>query len=81
MCIRDRPDSEQFNDLTCSYIKAKVPNLAIPQDNILFAFIYNLMKKHHISYFLSGGNFSLESILQKGDVYKRQELLPDWKGK
>lgn len=64
-----KPDSEQFNDLTCSYIKAKVPNLAIPQDNILFAFIYNLMKKHHISYFLSGGNFSLESILQKGNTH------------
>lgn len=60
-----KPDEEQFNDLTLSYLKAGVPNLAIPQDNILFAFLYDTVKKEKIKYFLSGGNFALECILQK----------------
>ncbi len=63
------PNSEQFNDLTKAYIKAGVPNLAIPQDNVLFAFLYKLMRKYKITYFLTGGNFALESILQKGNTY------------
>jgi len=55
-----KPDAEQFNDLTLAYMKAGVPNIAI---NILFAFLYKCMKEYNIKYFLSGGNFSLESIL------------------
>ncbi len=38
------PDAEQYNDLTRAYMKAGVPNLAVPQDNILYAFA----KKYHI---------------------------------
>lgn len=60
------PDPEQFNALTLAYMKAGVPNLAIPQDNILFAFLYDTVKKEKLKYFLSGGNFALESILQQG---------------
>ncbi|MFR3851354.1 MAG: N-acetyl sugar amidotransferase [Odoribacter splanchnicus] len=64
-----KPDAAQFNDLTKAYMRAGVADLAIPQDNVLFAFLYRFMKKYKISYFLSGGNFSLESILQKGNSY------------
>lgn len=56
------PDAEQFNDLTLSYIKAGVPNIDTPQDNVLFAFIYHLMRKHNIKYFLSGFNYATECI-------------------
>lgn len=63
------PDSEQYCDLTKAFMKASVPNLAIPQDNILFAQIYSYMKENKIKYFLSGGNFALESILQRGNTH------------
>ena len=33
-----KPDSVQYNDLILSYMKAGVPNIAVPQDNVLFAF-------------------------------------------
>lgn len=63
------PDAEQFNALTKAYMKAGVPNLATPQDNILFAFLYDSVREHKIKYFLSGGNFALECILQQGNTH------------
>lgn len=68
------PDTEQFNDLTLAYMKAGVPNIAIPQDNVLFAFLYKKMKECKIKYFLSGGNFALECILQRGNTYKAFDI-------
>lgn len=70
-----RPDPEQYNDLTLAYMKAGVPNIAVPQDNILLAFLYKTMRKEKIKYFLSGGNFALESILQKGNTHKNLDLI------
>ena len=69
------PDAEQFNDLTLAYMKAGVPNLDMPQDNVLFAFLYKKMKVHKIKYFLSGGNFALESILQQGNIHSAYDLV------
>ena len=69
------PDAEQFNDLTLAYIKAGVPNLAIPQDNILFAFLSDTVKKEGIKYFLSGGNFALECILQQDHVFNSMDTV------
>lgn len=69
------PDPEQFNALTLAYMKAGVPNLAIPQDNILFSFLYDTVKKERIKYFLSGGNFALESILQKEHVFNAMDTV------
>lgn len=63
------PDAEQFNDLTRAYMLAGVPNLATPQDNVLFACLYSYMREHRIKYFLTGANFALESILQRGNTY------------
>ncbi len=57
------PDAEQYNELTKAFIRAEVPNIAIPQDNILFAELYRYAKKYRLKYFLSGGNFALESII------------------
>ena len=69
------PDAQQFNDLTLAYMKAGVPNIAIPQDNVLFAFLYAKMREYKISYFLTGGNFALESILQKGNTHKSSDVV------
>lgn len=69
------PDADQFNALTLAYMKAGVPNLAVPQDNVLFAFLYNKMKKYNIKYFLTGGNFALECILQRGNTHSAYDLV------
>ena len=69
------PDAEQFNDLTRAYFLAEVPNVAVPQDNILFACLYKYAKKYGIKYFLSGGNFALECILQRGNTYTCYDVV------
>lgn len=69
------PDAEQFNDLTRAYFLAEVPNVAIPQDNILFACLYNYAKKYKINNFLSGKNYALECILQRGNSYGAYDLV------
>lgn len=69
-----KPDATQFNDLTLAYMKAGVPNIAVPQDNVLFAFLYKKMKEYGIKYFLSGGNFALECILQKGNTHYAYDI-------
>ncbi len=63
------PNEEQFNDLSLAYMKAGVPNIAVPQDNLIFSYIYKRMREENIKYFLSGGNFALECILQRGNTY------------
>lgn len=68
------PDAKQYNALTLAYMKAGVPNLAIPQDNILFAFLYDVVRESKIRYFLTGGNFALESILQQGNTWSAMDL-------
>ncbi|MDL0088301.1 N-acetyl sugar amidotransferase [Campylobacter gastrosuis] len=70
-----KPDAEQFNDLTVSYFKANVPDVAIPQDNVLFAYLYKYAKEYNIGFFLSGGNFALESILQTGNSWNAYDLV------
>ncbi len=69
------PDAEQFNDLTRAYFLAEVPNAAIPQDNILFACLYDYAREYKISNFLSGANYALECILQRGNTYGAYDLV------
>lgn len=68
------PNAKQFNELTRAFLFAGVPNIAIPQDNILFAELYKEAKRNHIHYFLSGGNLSLESILQRGNTHPNYDV-------
>ena len=69
------PDPTQFNALTLAYMRAGVPNLAIPQDNVLFAFLYDTVKESGVKYFLSGGNFALESVLQQDHVFNSMDTV------
>ena len=69
-----KPNVKQFNELTKAYMRAGVPNLAVPQDNVLFASLYKFLKNNNLRTFLSGGNFSLESILQKGNTHDAYDL-------
>lgn len=63
------PDKEQYNALIRAYMRAGVPNIAVPQDDILFAFLYDTLVKEDLRYFLSGSNFALECILQKDHIF------------
>ena len=56
-------------------MKAGVPNIAIPQDNIIFAEVYKHAKDNKINCFLSGGNFSTECILQKGNTHFAGDIV------
>lgn len=69
------PDAEQYYALTKAYMKAGVPNLAVPQDNILFAFLYDTVQKEGMKYFMAGGNFALECILQKDHVFNPMDTV------
>lgn len=69
------PDPEQFNALIKAYMKAGVPNLAVPQDNVLFANLYHYVRKNKIKYFLSGANFALECILQRGNTHDPYDVV------
>lgn len=69
-----KPDVEQFNELTKAFMRAGVPNLATPQDNVLFACLYKFLKENNLRTFLSGGNFALECILQQGNTHDAYDL-------
>lgn len=71
----EKPDAEQFLDLTKAYMKAGVPNIAIPQDNILFEYLYRHAIKNQIHTFISGTNFSLECILQRGNSFDSSDAV------
>lgn len=68
------PDSEQYFDLTRSFLLAGVPGICIPQDNVLVAELFKLAEKNDINYFLSGTNFALESVLQRGNMHNASDL-------
>lgn len=69
-----KPDTEQFNELTKAYMRAGVPNLAVPQDNVLFAAVYEFMKQNQLRSFVSGANYALECILQSGNTHTAYDL-------
>ena len=59
------PDKEQYADLMLAFFKASVPNLAMPQDNLLIQALHDIAKTKNIKYSLSGANFAHESILER----------------
>jgi len=67
--ITEHINREQFMDLTRSFLFAGVPGICIPQDNVLTAVLFEIAEKYKIKYFLSGTNFALESILQRGNLH------------
>lgn len=69
------PDSYQYNQLELAFMRAGVPNLAVPQDDIVWGFLYSLMRKNNTKYFLSGENFSTESILQNGNTHRYTDVV------
>ena len=73
--VNEQPDKAQYMDLIRAFIRAEVPGIAIPQDNILLACLENYVKKYDLKYFLSGANFALESILQRGNTHNASDSI------
>ena len=71
------PDEKQYFGLLKAYMRASVPNLDTPQDSVLFATLYRYIEEKGIKYFLSGGNYALECILQSGHSSKDLTNLKD----
>ncbi|MET4519810.1 N-acetyl sugar amidotransferase [Bradyrhizobium sp. I1.7.5] len=53
---------QEMRDLQLAYLRASVLNQDAPQDHAFFSTIYKLAQKYNQRYFLSGVNFSSESI-------------------
>jgi len=70
-----KPDEKQYYGLIKAYMRAGVPNLAVPQDNITIATVYDNLRKNNLKYFATGGNFLLEGILQKGNSHPYVDTL------
>lgn len=70
-----KPDEKQYNALCKAYMKAGVPDLSIPQDNVINTYIYDYAKKEKVFDFLSGLNFALENILQKGHSHDKFDMV------
>ena len=53
---------DEMRDLQLAYLKASVLNQDAPQDHAFFSTLYRLSKQFGLRYFLSGVNFSGESV-------------------
>ena len=60
-------DWEEMRDLQVAFLRASVLNQDIPQDHAFFSTLFRTAKSFGLRYFLSGVNFSSESIVS-----------PDW---
>jgi len=69
------PNKEQYMNLTRSFFLAGLPGICIPQDNVLVAALFNTAEKYKIKCFLSGTNFALESVLQRGNMHNACDLV------
>lgn len=67
-------DNEQYAELIKAFMRSGVPNITMPQDNILFANLYKFVKEYKVKTLLSGFNFALESILQKDNIHPYLDL-------
>lgn len=65
-------DWEEFKDLQLSYFKAGVVDIEVPTDQLIFAALNKIARKHKIKYIISGHNVVTESINPKGWVYKEK---------
>lgn len=80
-------NEQEMYDVQRAYFLSEVINQDIPQDHFFFANLYRFALKNKIKYFISGGNFSSESILPKSwgynamdgknlkDIHKKNGLL------
>lgn len=59
------PEQEQYNELMKAYMRASVPSLAVPQDNVLFASIYKFLKENKLRTFSQEVIFHWSALFNK----------------
>lgn len=62
-------DWDTMKELQRAFMFSGLPNLDIPQDHAFAAGVYEMAKKHNLSYILNGSNFSSEGILPQAWAY------------
>lgn len=66
-------DKKEIFELQRSYFLSEVKNLDVPQDHIFFSVLYRYAIKNKIKDFISGGNFSSESILPSDWIFNAMD--------
>jgi N-acetyl sugar amidotransferase len=54
---------DDFKDLQLAYIKASVIDIEVPTDQLIYATLHKIAKKHKIKSIINGNNISSEAIL------------------
>ena len=65
---------EEMRDAQAAFFRASVPNCDIPQDHAILASNNRVAAKFGIRNFISGGNYSCESIIPASWVYDARDL-------
>lgn len=55
-------DWNEMKDLQVAFLKSQVPYQDLPQDQAIFAGLYNYAAKHGFKYILTGANYSMEGV-------------------
>lgn len=62
-------DQKEMMDLQRAYFRSEVINQDVPQDHAFFSALYKYAYENKIKYFLTGSNYSSESILPLSWIY------------
>ncbi len=60
---------DQFKDLQLAYLKASVIDIEVPTDQLIFAALFEVARKHKIKSVINGVNIVTEGILPNSWVY------------
>ena len=66
-------DWEEFKELQLAYLKASVVDIEVLTDHAITAVTYDIAKKYHIKYTLSGYNYATEAIMPKGWTFDKTD--------
>ena len=68
-------DLAKYKELQAAYLKAGVVNIEATYDHLLMAATYEMADKYNISWVLSGGNISSESVMPPSWSYPARDLI------
>ena len=67
-------DLKKFKELQAAFIKAGQINIEIPTDHLIYATSYEMAAQYGITWIVSGGNVSEESVMPKSFGYEPRDL-------
>ncbi len=63
--VHEKVDWDEFKDMQLAFLRSSTPDSEVPSDNLIFAILYKIAKKHRINYIMAGYNSASESILPR----------------